>query len=252
MMTDEATRRECLDPEELTLDFCDTGRALTMLMVVQNDPIVPPGLIVEILQEKGLPFRLIRTYAEDHSFDLTEGCGVIVLGGTMSVQDTARFPFLRELKHQIREVVQRGIPYLGICLGGQLLAEVLGAEVHLQKRGEKGCHQIELTEQGDRDPIFSGMPKRFSSFQWHGDSFDLPPEAVHLARTGTCPYQAFRWGKTAYGIQFHPEVTREIVSAWTYDVDEGENVLSGFTESEEAYRSAALVFINNFLNIARR
>lgn len=220
-----------------------------MLMVVQNDPAVPPGLVVDLLQEKALPFRLIQLYSEDHSYDLTVGCGVIVLGGNMSVQDTAQFPFLRELKRQIREAVQRGIPYLGICLGGQLLAEVLGAKVHLQKRGEIGCHQIELTEQGERDPIFSGMPKRFGSFQWHNDSYDLPPEAVHLARTWICPCQAFRWGETAYGIQFHPEVTREIVSAWASDSNEKQDILLRFTEHQEAYRSAALVFLNNFLNL---
>jgi GMP synthase (glutamine-hydrolysing) len=168
----------------------------------------------------------------------------------MSVQDTAPFPFLRELKRQIREVVRRGIPYLGICLGGQLLAEVLGGKVHVQKCGERGCHEISLTEQGERDPMFSGMPKRFTSFQWHGDSFDLPPGAVHLARTETCPFQAFRWGERAYGIQFHPEVTTEIVSVWSSATDdELMSVLDTFKAAEKVYRSTSVMLLSNFLTM---
>jgi len=223
-----------------------------MLKVVQNDPEVPPGLILDVLHEKDLPFRLIPIYAEDHSWDLSAGCGVIVLGGIMSVRDTVRFPYLQELKRQILEVVRRGIPYLGICLGGQLLAEVLGGRVHLQKRGERGCHEISLTEQGTLDPLFAGMTRPFTSFQWHSDSFDLPPEAVPLARTETCPHQAFRWGQTAYGIQFHPEVTREIVSDWSSVTgDDQTQVLEAFKTAEAACRSASLTLLTNFLKMIR-
>ena len=221
-----------------------------MLMIVQNDPEVPPGLIAELLHDKAVPFRLMRLYSEGHSSDFTVARGVIVLGGIMSVRDTVQFPFLQELKGRIGEVVRSGIPYLGVCLGGQLLAEVLGGGVHLQERGERGCHQIELTEQGELDPLFAGVPRLFTSFQWHSDSFDLPPEAVHLARTDTCPFQAFRWGETAYGLQFHPEVTPRIVSEWSSATKhQSIGVPDAFKAAEAAYRAASLTLLSNFLKM---
>jgi len=168
----------------------------------------------------------------------------------MSVTDIAEFPFLLPLKKWIQAVVQKGIPFLGICLGGQLLAEVLGGRVHLRERGEKGCREIKLTEFGTADLLFSGLPKEFVSFQWHTDAFDPPPGALHLARSTACPYQAFRYEKTAYGIQFHPEVTRAIVADWAADFNGGKDVLSSFVENEEECRSAALVLLNNFLNLS--
>jgi GMP synthase (glutamine-hydrolysing) len=223
-----------------------------MLVIVQNDPVVPPGLLMEIVHEKAVPYRLIRLFSEDPFCDLTGVRGAVVLGGYMSVHNTVEFPFLLPLKDWIKEIVRREIPFLGICLGGQLLAEVLGGKVRLHERGEKGCHEISLTELGAAAPLFSGIPKTFVSFQWHTDAFDPPLGAQHLARSNACPYQAFRFGETAYGIQFHPEVTRAIVSAWVSDTDDEKEVLSGFTENEEACRSAALVFLNNFLNLDRR
>jgi GMP synthase (glutamine-hydrolysing) len=223
-----------------------------MLKVVQNDPDVPPGLILDVLQEEDISFQLIPIHAEDYSWDLTAGCGVIVLGGIMSVRDIIPFPFLQELKVQVREVVQRGIPYLGVCLGGQLLAEVLDARVHLQRSGERGCQEISLTEEGERDPLFVGMPNPFQSFQWHSDSFDLPSEAVHLAQTATCQYQAFRWGRAAYGIQFHPEVTGGIVSNWCSVTEREETgILEAFKAADAAYNAASLTLIHNFLGIIR-
>jgi GMP synthase (glutamine-hydrolysing) len=221
-----------------------------MLKVVQNDPEVPPGLLLELLHEQDLPYRLVPIYAEDRSWDLTTGDGVIVLGGVMSVRDTVQFPFLPQLKGQIGELVRRGVPYLGICLGGQLLAEVLGGRVHLQKCGERGCHEISLTEQGERDPLFAGMPRQFNSFQWHGDSFDLPPDALHLARTDVCPYQAFRWGRAAYGLQFHPEVTQRVVSDWSSVMGLDQTmVVKAFKAVEKDYRLASLRLLRNFLNM---
>jgi GMP synthase (glutamine-hydrolysing) len=221
-----------------------------VLVVVQNDPAVPPGLLLDLVYEKEISFRLIQLFSEDHSCDLMEARGVIVLGGTMSVQDTVDYPFLLPLKKWIEEVVRREIPFLGICLGGQLLAEVLGGRVRLQERGEKGCQEISLTDVGTTDPLFSGVPKSFVSFQWHNDSFDPPPDALHLARSDTCPYQAFRCGKAAYGIQFHPEVTPEIAFDWSSEtIQEQMKVLDAFKATEEAYQSASLTLLGNFLGM---
>ena len=136
-----------------------------MLRVIQNDPEVPPGLVMDVLHERRISYRLIQLFSGE-CLDSLEGIrGVIVLGGTMSVRDIAEFPFLQQLKRQIKEVVRKHIPFLGICLGGQLLAEVLGGRVDRQKHGELGCHHVALTDQGQHDPIFAGAPKHFISFQ---------------------------------------------------------------------------------------
>lgn len=222
-----------------------------MLRVVQNDPEVPPGLVMDVLHERGIPYRLIQLFSGECLNDLEGTRGVIVLGGTMSVGDVAEFPFLQQLKRQIKEVLRKEIPFLGICLGGQLLAEVLGGRVDRQKRGELGCHHVTLTDQGQHDPIFAGAPKQFISFQWHNDSFEPPPDTVHLASSDRCPHQAFRFGKTAYGTQFHPEVTREIVQAWSKDLGvASEELLQVFAEKEAEYRSASLAILMNFFGVA--
>jgi GMP synthase (glutamine-hydrolysing) len=221
-----------------------------MLVVVQSDPVVPPGLLIDLVRREGIPLRLVRPFAEDHSWDLEDAYGVIVLGGTMSVRDTAEFPFLLPLKERIKDLVYKGIPYLGICLGGQLLAEVLGGTVHLQKCGEKGCQEINLTDFGVNDPLFAGISREFISFQWHSDCFDPPPGALHLARSDACRYQAFRWGRSAYGLQFHPEVTQEIIQEWSEDLESGrKELLHTFAEEEMVYRSGSFTILNNFLKM---
>jgi GMP synthase-like glutamine amidotransferase len=175
---------------------------------------------------------------------------VIVLGGTMSVMDSGQFPFLVPLKETIKDLVNRAIPYLGICLGGQLLAEVLGGAVHLQKCGERGCHQIVLTDSGVDDPLFAGISREFISFQWHNDCFEPPPDSLHLARSHACPHQAFRWGKAAYGLQFHPEVTREIILGWSEELDAGtQEILAAFSEREAEYRKGSCAILGNFLKM---
>jgi GMP synthase (glutamine-hydrolysing) len=221
-----------------------------MLMVVQNDPEVPPGLLTDVIRERKVPFRLIQLYSGDQFQELEGASGVVVLGGSMSVRDVSEYPYLQWLKTWIGEVVEQHIPFLGICLGGQLLAEVLGGKVHLHYRGERGCQQIEVTEAGTCDPLFANLPKRFFSFEWHSDSFELPPGAVHLAGSADCSDQAFRYGKAAYGIQFHPEVTREIISQWSSAMDDGQmSVLHSFVTVEPAFRAASLALIGSFLEM---
>jgi GMP synthase-like glutamine amidotransferase len=218
-----------------------------MVVVVQTDPIVPPGLLIELAHCSRIALRIVQLFAGDHLGELENATAVIVLGGTMSVKDVTEFPFLLPLKERIKNLVSRDMPYLGICLGGQLLAEVLGGAVHLQKCGEKGCQDIVLTESGVSDPLFAGVSRRFISFQWHSDCFEPPPGALHLARSHACPYQAFRWGTRAYGLQFHPEVTREIVLEWSEELGDGrEDVIDAFTAKEASYRSMSLTILNNF------
>lgn len=136
--------------------------------------------------------------------------GAIALGGSLNVYD----PRLLETRRWILNAVLRGLPFLGVCLGGQLLASALGARVERAARPELGIHDIFLTDAAKQDALFEGLPRRLTVFGWHEDCFDLPPGAVPLAGSIRCTDQAFRFGVAAYGLQFHPEVRARQLARW--------------------------------------
>jgi GMP synthase (glutamine-hydrolysing) len=138
--------------------------------------------------------------------------GAIALGGSLNAND----PRLLETRRWIRNGVLGGLPFLGICLGGQLLASALGAAVERQAQPELGVHDVYLSEAARRDPLFSGLPARLPVFGWHEDRFGLPPGAVPLAGSAACSYQAFRFDAAAYGLQFHPEVRAVDLASWAH------------------------------------
>jgi len=164
----------------------------------------------------------------------------------MGVHDEADYPFLSPLKAFLHHAVEADLPVLGICLGGQLLAEALGGTVSAGCRGEKGVCRLGLTPAGAADPLFAGLPESFAAFEWHNDSFTVPPQAHHLATSAACPGQAFRW-RNAWGLQFHPEVDRQIVAAWSTPVDSAGRFTAEFTAAETAHRAMALRLLENFL-----
>lgn len=147
--------------------------------------------------------------------DPTEFDALLVFGGPMNVDEEAEYPWLVAEKLAIERAVRAGVPYLGMCLGAQLLARCLGGRVYRAVRPEVGVLEVRLTDAAERDPVFSRLPDPLPCFQWHGDTFDLPPEATLLAASDVCPNQAFRWGSAAYGIQFHVEVTDDMAQAWS-------------------------------------
>ena len=139
---------------------------------------------------------------------------IVAMGGPMSVNDDDRFPWLGEEKRLIGESVRGGTPFWGACLGLQLLAASLGAEVYPGSLPEVGVMNVELADAVIDDPVFRGLPRSLLTLQWHGDTFDLPEGAVRLAGSSAYPNQAFRWGERAYGVQFHLEVTRDLARQW--------------------------------------
>ena len=182
-----------------------------MLHIIQNDPEVPPGNIIDHLT---IPHVVHHPYRGDLLPEMEQIQALIVLGGSMGANDDDCYPFLGELKKLIRQVMASHIPYLGICLGGQLLAAALGAKVVSNRWEELGVLNVALTEEGKADRIFRRISKSFSTFQWHHDSFDIPDGGVLLASSDVCPNQAFRVGESAWGLQFHPEVTERIIRNW--------------------------------------
>jgi len=219
-----------------------------MLHIIQNDPEVPPGNIIDHLT---IPYVIHHPYRGEKLPEAEQIPALIILGGAMGAYDDARHPFLSDVKKLIRQVVAARIPYLGICLGGQLLAAALGAEVVSGRWEELGTLNVSLTEEGKTDRLFRGIPEAFSTFQWHHDSFDIPVGGVLLASSDACPHQAFRVGESAWGLQFHPEVTEEIIRDWcawdSSTMERTEELVVAFSKNEENYRATARLLLQNFL-----
>ncbi|WP_298270327.1 type 1 glutamine amidotransferase [Geobacter sp.] len=225
-----------------------------MIAVIQSDPEVPAGTCAEHLESEKIPFRIFQAWEVERVPPPLEFRAALVLGGVMGVHDTARHPFLLEVKRFIRDAVDAGVPFLGICLGGQLLADVLGAPVTPGANGERGTLPVVLTPAGESDPLFAGISREFSTFQWHNDTFAIPRGGVLLASSPACPNQAFRVGKAAYGLQFHPEVTAAIVGAWAgwdgEDARAADRFIAEFEAGAVSYRDASRRLFANFLRIA--
>lgn len=225
-----------------------------MLHIIQNDPQVPPGNIAENLDAAGILYAVHHPYAGDPLPELRDVSALIVMGGAMGANDDSRHPFLRDLKIFIKTAVLADVPYLGVCLGGQLLAAALGAQVVSNRWEELGSLPVALTAEGHRDALLAGLPGEIDTFQWHHDSFDIPDGALLLASSPVCRHQAFRVGSVAWGTQFHPEVTEPIIRDWcAWDpatsarVDE---LLGDFQRIESRYRATARQLLANFLAAA--
>jgi len=218
-----------------------------MLHIIQNDPEVPPGNIIDSLH---IPYIVHHPYRDGFLPEPCDISSLIVLGGAMRANDDLPYPFLSNLKTLILRIVEAEIPYLGVCLGGQLLAAALGAKVVSHRWEELGMLPLSLTEAGKTDPLFGGIPAQFHTFQWHHDSFDIPDGGVLLAGSEACPHQAFRVGDCAWGLQFHPEVTESIIRDWcAWDEStkvKGDELVSLFSTEEEFYRAISRLMLENF------
>lgn len=224
-----------------------------MLRIIQNDPQVPPGNIIENLSQLGMPFALHHPYREEPLPSPADTTAAIVLGGAMGANDEQRHPFLKSLKIFIREIVERQTPYLGICLGGQLLAAACGGSVASQRWEELGTLAVDLTIYGKTDRLFSGIGDSFATFQWHHDSFDVPPGGTLLASSPACPHQAFRIGTRAWGTQFHPEVSEAIIRnwcAWDPATEQRSDELVADWQTAVDYHITARQILENFLKTA--
>jgi GMP synthase (glutamine-hydrolysing) len=140
--------------------------------------------------------------------------GLAVLGGPMSVWEDHRFTHLITEMKLIEDALQRNLPVLGICLGAQLIAKTLGADVYPSKQKELGWYDLHITPQAAQRSILKSLGHTEKVFQWHGDTFDIPAGAIHLAASPLCVNQAFRYGDKVYGLQFHLEVDQAMISRW--------------------------------------
>jgi GMP synthase (glutamine-hydrolysing) len=175
--------------------------------IIQHHPVEGLGIIADVLTRAAITPQYIRSFeGQPVPCEIGDAAGLIVMGGPQSVYEDNEFPYLRQEMRLIEDALERSRPVLGVCLGSQLLAATLGANVYAGRQKEIGWHRITLTDFATKDILFSGEPSSLTAFHWHGDIFDLPRGATLLASSALTAHQAFRYGKNAYGLLFHLEV----------------------------------------------
>ena len=182
------------------------------VLVLQHIELDPAGYLGELLQEHSIPYDVVMVQ-EGTLPDPTAYGAILSLGGPEYAGDED-LPHLVREKALIRRAVDQDIPFLGICLGGQLLASALGAPIVRRGLTEIGFFDAQFTAAGMSDPIFAGLPGYQHMFHWHEDTFTLPTGARRLAVRPDAPEQAFRYGKRAYGLQYHIELTPDMLVSW--------------------------------------
>jgi len=189
---------------------------MTRALVLQHIRCEPPGMFSGMLTDRGIAIETIELDEGGELPNWREADLVLAMGGPMSVHDEAEHPWLAGEKQWIAAAVRAGVPYLGVCLGAQLLAASLGATVQTGRTPEVGVLPVAATAAADGDPVLGELGGQFPALQWHGDTFGIPAGAVHLARSEAYPHQAFRFGETAYAVQFHIEVTSAMLAEWRH------------------------------------
>ncbi|HTH97468.1 MAG TPA: type 1 glutamine amidotransferase [Stellaceae bacterium] len=188
----------------------------TNILVLQHLDVETPGIFAELWRAAGHHVDVVELDQGERIYDLDPYDLLVVMGGPMDVWQHDAYPWLRTeiaaIKHWVTWLKR---PYLGICLGHQLLAAALDGEIGLMAAPEVGIADIHLTDAGTADPIFRGMPHTLPALHWHGAAVLRPPEGCEILAGNThCPNQAMRYGRTAYGFQFHIEITETTVGDW--------------------------------------
>jgi len=183
---------------------------------------------------------------------LSNFAAVVMLGGPMNVYEEETYPFLKDENLFIKEVLREELPFLGICLGAQLLAKACGARVMKAAQKEVGWYSVELTKQARQDRLFKRVESPLTVFQWHEDTFDIPDGGVLLATSALVRNQAFRMGSSAYGLQFHVEASLDMVKDWMKDEKSGdaETILRQGNIVKDAMEQQAEALFNNFRRLA--
>jgi GMP synthase-like glutamine amidotransferase len=234
------------------------------LLVFQHADVEHPGVLRDFLRADSIPWDTVELDRGAAIPALEDYDALMVLGGPMDVWQEDQYPWLTLEKSAIRQwVMERKAPFLGVCLGHQLLADALGGKVGLMSEPEIGVLEVKLTDAGRSAPLFEGMPVTFPVLQWHSAEIsELPVNAVKLAESERCSIQAFRMGEKAYGIQYHVEQDECTVPEWG-EIPEyrrtleamlgaaGQDRLAQATSKHmEAFGVAARILYRNFRRLA--
>jgi GMP synthase (glutamine-hydrolysing) len=181
---------------------------------IQNESTDPCEPFVEALEAHGFAVETVHTYAGEQLPDSLHGIGAVVAGGGLvDTHQADEHPWLAHEISLVAEAIETSTPYIGLCLGAQVLTEAAGGEVYRCNPHEVGWHEVELLPAAADDPLFGGLPKRFTTMQWHYYACRPDGAAVELA-TNSAALQALRVGECAWGTQFHIEATREVLLGW--------------------------------------
>jgi GMP synthase (glutamine-hydrolysing) len=185
-----------------------------VVRVLQHAEQEGPGLVADVLAARSVGVAVTRADRGEAVPERLDGeIGLLVMGGPMSVYEVDRYPYLACEQRLIESALRAEAPVLGICLGSQLLAATLGARVAHGPRIEIGWFDVTRTELSASDPLFGRTPPKFRALHWHADIFELPRDAISLARSELTLHQAFRWGARAHGLLFHLEAGHAQVTA---------------------------------------
>ncbi len=234
------------------------------MLVFQHHVLEHPGIFRDFLAEDGVQWDAVQLQDGEAIPALGDYDALWVMGGPMDVWEEDRYPWLIEEKAAIREaVLERKMPFLGVCLGHQLLGEVAGGRCGKMPVSEVGVIDISLTPPGAIDPLLMGFDPVHKAVQWHGVHVAEAPEGSHiLASTDDCLVQALRVGDRAWGIQYHVEVTRNTVPEWgdipaykeAVEKVMGKGAMPGFIEDSDAsiddFNRHARILFRNFMEIA--
>lgn len=222
------------------------------VLIVKNITAEGPGTIEDHLRSQGLPSAVIDLRRGDPLPDLGSFTHLVIMGGPMAVYEMHFHQHLKNEALLIEQAIKAGKRVLGVCLGAQMIAHVLGARVYAGGQQEIGWYEVELSNAAMQDPAMAQLAMQGRQvaevFQWHGDTFDLPAGAVRLASSSLYQNQAFRYSDRVYALQFHIEVTPSIVSGWL-EHEKGVDLRTINAHSDRiypAYRSRAQGFYNAF------
>lgn len=231
------------------------------VLVLQHAWEDPPGTLGEMMRERDIPFDTVNLEKGEPLPDELIYDALIILGGPEYAGDDDMYPHLVQEKMLIRQAVERDIPFLGVCLGGQLLAYAMGAQVLRNGLFELGFFEEQLTQAGKHDPLFQGLDNHQQVFHWHSDTFDIPAGAALLATGDHGSKQAFRAGRRAYGLQYHIELTPEMFDTWMrfhphrqeavelLGHERYEQIAQEYTARYPIYREHTRILFQNFLSL---
>ncbi len=234
-------------------------------LVFQHIACEHPGSFRDVMREEGVEWDAVELDEGENIPELERYQALIVMGGPMDVWETDEHPWLVPEKEAIRTWVQDlKRPYLGVCLGHQLLADVTGGACRKMEQPDVGITEVFLTEEGQEDPICLGLDQIMPMLQWHGVEVErMPEDSTLLGLSQACGVEAFKVGKHAYGIQGHAEITRDTVREWgeipeyaaAFEKVKGEGALAAFEEecreNLEDFERTSRVTFRNFLDIVR-
>lgn len=162
-------------------------------------------------EQHGHTVTSTRLYVDEPLPEVSEIDALAVMGGPMNIYQYRRYPWLCAEKRFIEKAIGAGVPTIGVCLGGQLIADVLGAKIVENPHIEIGWFPVRLTTPAADSHLLTGLPAEFTAFHWHGDTFGIPAGATRLAESEACANQAFAYGESVLGLQFHLEYSEESI-----------------------------------------